>query len=107
MYEGAFAFCSSRYAVRVFPTECFHACTITFMHAQYSESSNIQCIAFRAYVATCAFTGLRHVAHALLLGVDQKQASSQPLRVSSSQAGDGAAYDTGAVQLAAGMSLCP
>lgn len=49
-----------------------------------------------------ADAGLRHVAHALLLGVDEKQASSQPLRVSSSQPDDGPAYDTGAVQLAAG-----
>lgn len=47
-------------------------------------------------------TGLRHVAHALVLGVDAKQAGSQALRVSSSSPADQPAFDAGAVQLAAG-----
>jgi glutathione S-transferase len=46
--------------------------------------------------------GLRHVAHALVSGVDQKQAGDHALRVSSSRPADQPAYDTGAVQLAAG-----
>lgn len=48
------------------------------------------------------FPGLRHLAHALLVGVDAKQAGSQPLQTHSSPPSGQQAYDTGAVQLAAG-----
>lgn len=49
-------------------------------------------------------TGLRHVAHALLVGPDAKQGGEQPLRVCASRPSEGRrAYDTGAVQLAAGV----
>ena len=51
-------------------------------------------------------SAMRHVAHSLLVGVEAKQNSPQPLSVSAAQQQEGQWCDGGAVQLAAGVYGC-